>query len=145
MNADQIRSICLNVITKVIKLYFGDPKIVIIGVAKFQLFMLHVEVLVWFWKNEQTNDFVIRGKWINASHFHKLLVEPVDIAEYYGKGMQKIKGRYIQHGRERRYEIFDMWWKDSISMAKVEEAKEWLSSVTSESDTSMLVNYRTQL
>jgi len=60
-------------------------------------------------RNELPNDFVIRGKWINASHFHKVLVEPLDIAEYYGKGMHKIKSHYIQHGRERRYEIFDMW------------------------------------
>jgi hypothetical protein len=112
-------------------------------------------------RNELPNDFVIRGKCINASHFHKLLAEPLDISEYYGKGMHKIKGHYIQHGRDRRYEIFDMWWKNSICMAtskehnlrstfacfwaKVEEAKDWLRSVTSESDTSMLVNYRTHL
>ncbi|KAJ6397288.1 hypothetical protein OIU77_018322 [Salix suchowensis] len=39
-------------------------------------------------------------------NFYKLLVEPLDIAEYYRTGMHRSKGHYIDHGRERRYRIF---------------------------------------
>ncbi|RDX66403.1 Lipase-like PAD4, partial [Mucuna pruriens] len=106
-------------------------------------------------RNELPHDLAVRAKWVNASHSYKLLVEPLDIAEYYGKGMDTTKGHYIQHGRERRYEIFDRWWKDGMAeensarrskfasltqdscfWARVEEAREWLNSVRSENDTS---------
>lgn len=111
-----------------------------------------------FWKaviemlenNQLPHDFHKRSKWVNASQFYKLLVEPLDIAEYYGKGMHRTKGHYIKHGRERRYEIFDRWWKDrkvpceeenikrskyasltqdTLFWAKVEEAREWLDDL----------------
>ncbi|GAV65023.1 Lipase_3 domain-containing protein [Cephalotus follicularis] len=103
--------------------------------------------------NHLPHDFNRRAKWVNASQFYKLLVEPLDIAEYYRSGMHRVNGHYIRHGRERRYEIFDRWWKDrhcseeetrrskfasltqdSCFWAKVEEAREWLDNVRSESD-----------
>ncbi|XP_057731302.1 lipase-like PAD4 [Arachis stenosperma] len=109
-------------------------------------------------RNELPYDFELRAKWINTSHFYKLLVEPLDIAEYYGKGKQKTNGHYIKHGREKRYEIFDRWWKDSVAAkeenserskfasltqdscfwARVEEARDCLDSIRSESDTTKL-------
>lgn len=111
-----------------------------------------------FWKtviemletNQLPHDFHKRAKWVNASQFYKLLVEPLDIAEYYGKGKHRTNGHYIKHGRERRYEIFDRWWKDrkvpleeenikrskfasltqdTCFWAKVEEAREWLDNL----------------
>lgn len=109
--------------------------------------------------NQLPHDFERREKWVNASQFYKLLVEPLDIAEYYRKGVHRTKGHYIVHGRERRYEIFDRWWKDgkannakenhersqfasltqdSCFWARVEEARDWLDSVRSESDMSKL-------
>ncbi|XP_027342008.1 lipase-like PAD4 isoform X4 [Abrus precatorius] len=120
-----------------------------------------------FWNNvidmlersDLPHDFDKRAKWVNTSHFYKLLVEPLDIAEYYGKGMHRTKGHYMQHGRERRYEIFDRWWKDrrvtsgeenkerskfasltqdSCFWARVEEARDWLNCVRSERDTNKL-------
>lgn len=110
-------------------------------------------------RNELPRDFEVRAKWVNASHFYKLLVEPLDIAEYYGKELHRTKGHYIQHGRERRYEVFDRWWKDRMAnveennerskfasltqdscfWARVEEARDWLNSVRSENDTIKLV------
>lgn len=104
--------------------------------------------------NQLPHDFHKRAKWVNASQFYKLLVEPLDIAEYYRSGMHMKKGHYIKHGRERRYEIFDKWWRernvteeenntrskfasqtqDTCFWAKVEEAREWLEDVRSESD-----------
>ncbi|KAK8301732.1 hypothetical protein V6Z11_D04G040500 [Gossypium hirsutum] len=103
--------------------------------------------------NKLPHDFDRRGKWVNASHFYKLLVEPLDIADYYRTGMHRELGHYIEHGRQRRYEVFDKWWReksvpeeenkrskfasltqDSCFWAKVEEAKEWLDNVRSERD-----------
>ncbi|CAL1371834.1 unnamed protein product [Linum trigynum] len=109
--------------------------------------------------NHLPHDFHKRAKWVNASQFYKLLVEPLDIAEYYRIGMQRIKGHYITCGREKRYQIFDRWWKegidrqeesntmmmvmrskfasltqDTLFWARVEEAREWLESVRTERD-----------
>ncbi|KAJ0040081.1 hypothetical protein Pint_27435 [Pistacia integerrima] len=104
--------------------------------------------------NEVPHDFHKRAKWVNASQFYKLLVEPLDIAEYYRTGMHRVKGHYIEHGRERRYKIFDRWWEerrvtdaecyrrstyasltqDTCFWAKLEEAREWLDNVRSERD-----------
>ncbi|KAG2711502.1 hypothetical protein I3760_04G079500 [Carya illinoinensis] len=109
--------------------------------------------------NQLTYDFDRRDKWRNTSQFYKLLVEPLDIAEYYRKGMHRVKGHYLKYGRERRYEIFDRWWiekegrsrgreykrskfasltQDSCFWARVEEAREWLDSFRSESDMTKL-------
>ncbi|KAK1551850.1 hypothetical protein Q3G72_029855 [Acer saccharum] len=100
--------------------------------------------------NDLPHDFHMRGKWVNASQFYMLLVEPLDIANYYRDG----KSHYMQNGRERRYKIFDRWWRerrvtekvnnnrstlasltqDTCFWAKVEEAKECLDRVRSERD-----------
>nr|UWU45039.1 phytoalexin deficient 4 [Coffea arabica x Coffea canephora] len=105
--------------------------------------------------NQLPHDFHKRSKWVNASQFYKLLVEPLDIAEYYRSGEHLKKGHYMEHGRERRYKIFDKWWRDrkvegnpgnsrskfasltqdSCFWARVEEARDWLNRVRSEGDT----------
>ncbi|XP_021900321.1 lipase-like PAD4 isoform X1 [Carica papaya] len=105
--------------------------------------------------NELPHDFTTREKWVNTSQFYKLLFEPLDIAEYYRTQQHRVKGHYIKHGRERRYEIFDRWWRnthvddegnkqirsrfasatqDSCFWARVEEARDWIDSVRSEND-----------
>jgi hypothetical protein len=113
------------------------------------------EVIKMLETEQLPHDFLKREKWINASHFYKLLVEPLDIAEYYRSGDQNKKGYYMTHGRARRYKIFDRWWRelksnyeentktrrkfasltqDSCFWAHVEEARELLESVRSERD-----------
>ncbi|MCE5166061.1 Lipase-like pad4 [Datura stramonium] len=102
--------------------------------------------------NELPYDFHKRAKWVNAAQFYKLLVEPLDIAEYYRSGIHRVKGHYMQHGRDRRYKIFDKWWsengtdhptarsrfasstQDSCFWAHVEEARERLVEVRAEAD-----------
>lgn len=104
--------------------------------------------------NQLPYDFLRREKWVNAAQFYKLLVEPLDIAEYYRTGMHRIKGHYGTQGRERRYQIFDKWWhdrrvaeegnkkrskfasltQDSCFWANVEEARELLDNIRCESD-----------
>ncbi|KAJ8769120.1 hypothetical protein K2173_000895 [Erythroxylum novogranatense] len=107
--------------------------------------------------NRLPHDFEKRNKWVNASQFYKLLVEPLDIAEYYRTGMHRIKGHYINHGRARRYQIFDRWWEgravsghnyyrskfasltqDTLFWARVEESREWLDNVRSQNDSGIL-------
>ncbi|XP_072950113.1 lipase-like PAD4 [Typha angustifolia] len=104
--------------------------------------------------NQLPHDLHKRSKWVNAAQFYMLLIEPLDIAEYYRNQNHKSKGHYLTHGRERRYKVFDKWWKgkdnvessnfkrskfagltqDSCFWAKVEEAKEWIEDVRNETD-----------
>ncbi|KAL0449879.1 UNVERIFIED_CONTAM: Lipase-like PAD4 [Sesamum latifolium] len=104
--------------------------------------------------NQLTHDFHKQPKYVNASHFYKLLVEPLEIAEYYRTGMHKKKGHYIEHGREKRFKIFDKWWRDrkvgkeesnprsrfasltqdSCFWARVEEARDNIYQITGEMD-----------
>jgi len=58
------------------------------------------------------HDFHRRAKWVNASRFYQLLVEPLDIADYHRHGHHLTSGSYMTHGRERRYELFDRWWHE---------------------------------
>ncbi|XP_076910542.1 lipase-like PAD4 [Bidens hawaiensis] len=112
-------------------------------------------------KNQLPHDFHKQAKWVYASQSYKLLVEPLDIAEYYHNEDNRKKGHYLKHGRPRRYEIFDKWWRerdiygendncnrnrskfasvtqDSCFWAKVEEASNWVESVKCESDPRVL-------
>ncbi|KAK4477771.1 hypothetical protein RD792_017033 [Penstemon davidsonii] len=104
--------------------------------------------------NKLTHDFHKLAKYVNASQFYKLLVEPLEIAEYYRTCMHKKKGHYIEHGREKRFKIFDKWWRerrvgdeeknsrskfasltqDSCFWARVEEARECVLLATGEMD-----------
>ncbi|CAN6362551.1 unnamed protein product [Urochloa humidicola] len=58
------------------------------------------------------HDFHRRAKWVNAARFYQLLVEPLDIADYHRRNQHRTRGRYMTHGRERRYELFDRWWQE---------------------------------
>ncbi|PWA78400.1 Lipase, class 3 [Artemisia annua] len=110
-------------------------------------------------KNQLPHDFHKRAKWVYASHSYQLLVEPLDIAEYYRSDAHRIKGHYLKDGREKRYKILDKWWRerdisgendnnynsgrrskfasltqDSCFWAKVEEARECVENVKNERD-----------
>lgn len=119
-----------------------------VNINRIKLAQFWNEVINMLQDNLLPSDFDKRAKWVNASQFYMLLVEPLDIAEYYKTGMHKRKGHYISHGRERRYQVFDKWWKtrnkytvdtkrskyagltqDSCFWAKVEEAREWMEEV----------------
>ncbi|GAA0151296.1 lipase [Lithospermum erythrorhizon] len=105
-------------------------------------------------KNQLPYDFHKQLRWVNAAQFYKLLVEPLEIAEYYRNGMHNKKGHYVQYGREKRYKIFDKWWRDrnfddektivrtdfasltqdSCYWAKVEEARDSIIRFAREND-----------
>ncbi|KAG6527321.1 lipase-like PAD4 [Zingiber officinale] len=119
------------------------------------------ELLSMLQDNKLPHDFLKRDKWVNAAQFYKLLVEPLDIAEYYRCQLHKTRGHYLSHGRERRYVVFDKWWnedkesskkaadrkrskfagltQDSCFWAKVEEARECLKNACGEKNPTKLV------
>lgn len=82
--------------------------------------------------NELPHDFHKRRKWVNAAHFYQLLVEPLDIAEYYRSGEHLKKGHYMRYGRERRHEIFDKWWRENENV-KEENKRSKFASLTQDS------------
>ncbi|KAL7101944.1 hypothetical protein ACP275_08G087800 [Erythranthe tilingii] len=112
------------------------------------------EVIHMLETNQLTHDFHKLVKYVNASQFYKLLVEPLEIAEYYRTEMHKRKGHYIEDGREKRFRVFDKWWRDrkigdeegnprskfagltqdSCFWARVEEARDCVYCVMSEVD-----------
>ncbi|CAI9108775.1 OLC1v1008459C1 [Oldenlandia corymbosa var. corymbosa] len=83
--------------------------------------------------NQLPHDFHKRLKWVNASHFYKLLVEPLDIAEYYKSGEHLRKGHYMSHGRPKRYKIFDKWWNDAEASANPGNSRSSFASLTQDS------------
>ncbi|KAL3528220.1 hypothetical protein ACH5RR_012876 [Cinchona calisaya] len=137
------------------KLRTASKKDFKVNMNRHKLAMFWNDVISMLEKNQLPYDFHKRSKWVNASQFYKLLVEPLDIAEYYRCREHSSKDHYMEHGRERRYKIFDKWWRDrkveadpnnsrskfagltqdSCFWAKVEEARDWLNRVRSEGDT----------
>uniref|UniRef100_A0A803KNC0 Lipase-like PAD4 n=2 Tax=Chenopodium quinoa TaxID=63459 RepID=A0A803KNC0_CHEQI len=83
--------------------------------------------------NELPHDFHKRRKWVNASHFYQLLVEPLDIAEYYRSGEHLKKGHYLRNGRERRHELFSKWWREKNNAVEEESKRSKLASLTQDS------------
>lgn len=115
-----------------------------VNIARLKLGNFWDRVITMIDNNQLPHDFQKRAKWVNASQFYKLLVEPLDIADYYRSGKHKSGGHYMAQGRPRRYRVFDKWWRervvgeeererttlagltqDSCFWARVEEAKEW--------------------
>ncbi|CAH8308804.1 unnamed protein product [Eruca vesicaria subsp. sativa] len=104
--------------------------------------------------NELPFDFHLGKKWVYASQFYQLLAEPLDIAYFYKYEYSRTKGHYMENGnRHKRYVVIDKWWKergephkekrartryasttqDTCFWAKLEEAKECLDDMRSES------------
>ncbi|CAG7905869.1 hypothetical protein BRARA_D00590 [Brassica rapa] len=105
-------------------------------------------------KKELPFDFHLGKKWVYASQFYQLLAEPLDIAYFYKYDYSRTKGHYMENGnRHKRYVEIDKWWKekgephkekgartrnasttqDTCFWAKLEEAKECLDDMKSES------------
>ncbi|KAE8790915.1 lipase-like PAD4 [Hordeum vulgare] len=121
-------------------------------------------VLAMLDNSQLPHDFHRRAKWVNAARFYQLLVEPLDIAHYHRNNLHRTRGGYITHGRDRRYELFDKWWKekgaftgtstgdmaatarskyagltqDPCFWARVEEARDQTESAQAEQDVAML-------
>ncbi|XP_058089865.1 lipase-like PAD4 [Magnolia sinica] len=127
------------------------------------------EVIGMLQKKQLPHDFHKRAKWVNAAHFYRLLVEPLEIADYYRSGQHRTQGHYIMHGRETRFKLFDSWWQekertvgndgkgggssnkvkrsrfagltqDPCFWARLEEAREWAVEARSERDAGKLVS-----
>ncbi|XP_062094230.1 lipase-like PAD4 [Humulus lupulus] len=83
--------------------------------------------------NQLPYHFHKRAKWVNAFHSYKLLVEPLEIGEYYRKGMHRDKGHYLRNGRPRRFQISDRWWKERRRYEKDNDARTTFASATQDS------------
>lgn len=65
-------------------------------------------------KNELPDDFQSREEWIRLGTHYRLLVEPLDIANYYRLGYNEDStGHYLVNGRPSRYKILQKWLEDS--------------------------------
>ncbi|KAF8037346.1 hypothetical protein BT93_B0300 [Corymbia citriodora subsp. variegata] len=137
-----------------------------INMNRLKLAVFWDEVIEMLDSKRLPHDLHKRVKWVNAAQFYMLLVEPLDIAEYYRSGMHLKKGHYISNGRARRYVIFDQWWTERVVTeklgnnrrttnagltqetcfwARVEEAKEWLDNIRRESDPNKFAFLRDRL
>lgn len=125
-----------------------------VNVSRVKLAIFWDRVLELVEKNELPFDFHMGKKWVYASQFYQLLAEPLDIAYFYKCKFSKTSGHYLENGnRPKRYVVIDKWWKesgeplkekrtrtinasatqDTCFWAKLEEAKEWLDEMRSES------------
>jgi len=66
------------------------------------------------YKNELPDDFQCREEWIRLGTHYRLIVEPLDIANYYRLGYNEDStGHYLVNGRPRRYKILQKWLEDN--------------------------------
>lgn len=134
-----------------------------VNINRKKLALFWDDVIDMIQTNQLPHDFLRRAKWVYASLFYKLLVEPLEISEYYRTGKHRTQGHYLVRGRERRFQIFDKWFQernvdedkegsnkakrtcfagltqDSCFWARVEEAKECAAEARRESNISKLV------
>jgi len=63
-------------------------------------------------KDELPEDFQCSEEWITLGTHYRLLVEPLDIANYYRLGKNEDSGPYLKNGRPRRYTTLQKWLKE---------------------------------
>eukprot|EP00253_Pinus_taeda_P022489 PITA_22489 len=63
-------------------------------------------------RHELPSDFQSQNKWINAGTAYRKLVEPLDIARYYGMSKGEGSGNYMLDGRPKRYKVLQKWMED---------------------------------
>lgn len=67
------------------------------------------EIITMISKDELPDDFQCREVWIRLGTYYRLLVEPLDIANYYRLGKNEDSGPYLTNARPRRYTILQKW------------------------------------
>lgn len=67
-------------------------------------------ILNMFDKDELPDDFQCSEEWLRRGTHYRLLVEPLDIANYYRLGKNEDSGFY---GRPRRYKTLEKWLEDN--------------------------------
>jgi enhanced disease susceptibility 1 protein len=58
-------------------------------------------------------NFQLSEDWRTVASLYMLLVEPLDIANYYRLGKDEECGPYLTHGRPRRYKAIQQWLEDN--------------------------------
>jgi enhanced disease susceptibility 1 protein len=91
------------------------------GNVDFQANLNRLELAGWwdeiiqnkFDKDELPDDFQCSKEWIRRGTHYRLLVEPLDIANYYRLGKNEDSGPYLTNGRPRRYKTVQKWLEDN--------------------------------
>uniref|UniRef100_A0A1J3DBT1 Lipase-like PAD4 n=1 Tax=Noccaea caerulescens TaxID=107243 RepID=A0A1J3DBT1_NOCCA len=133
---------------------YSNPRETRVNMSRAKLAIFWDRVLKMVEMNELPFDFHMGKKWVYASQFYQLVAEPLDIAYFYKYKFSKTSGHYLENGnRPKRYVVIDKWWKESgeplkekrartryasatqdpCFWAKLEEAKECLDEMRSES------------
>jgi hypothetical protein len=120
-----------------------------VGITYYDSFRKHKDVdanlcrvrLAEFWdkiiekweRHELPSDFQSQNKWINAGTAYRRLVEPLDIAHYYG--MCKGKGNYLSDGRPTRHKVLQKWMeeKENSRGSRGRKGRTKLASLTQDS------------
>jgi len=113
----EYRQLCLRNET----VYFDAFKKKQRGNVDFQANLNRLELAGWwdeiiqnkFDKDELPDDFQCRKEWITRGTYYRLLVEPLDIANYYRLGKNEDSGPYLTHGRPRRYKTLQKWLENN--------------------------------
>lgn len=113
----EYRQLCLRNET----VYFDAFKKKQRGNVDFQANLNRLELAGWwdeiiqnkFDKDELPDDFQCRKEWITRGTYYRLLVEPLDIANYYRLGKNEDSGPYLTHGRPRRYKTLEKWLENN--------------------------------
>ncbi|KAH9325589.1 hypothetical protein KI387_005767 [Taxus chinensis] len=60
-------------------------------------------------RKELPDDFESEEEWIDAGNVYRMVVEPLDIANYYRLGKHEDTGHYLAKGRPCRYLLLQKW------------------------------------
>lgn len=71
------------------------------------------EIITMISKDELPDDFQCSEVWIRLGTHYRLLVEPLDIANYYRLGKNEDSGPYLRNARPRRYTILQKWLEEN--------------------------------
>jgi len=71
------------------------------------------EIIQMIDKDELPEDFQCSEVWIRLGSHYRLLVEPLDIANFYRLGKNEDSGPYLGNGRPRRYKTLQKWLEDN--------------------------------
>jgi len=87
------------------------------------------------YKDELPDDFQCREEWLRLGTHYRLLVEPLDISNYYRLGNNEDStGHYLVNGRPTRYKLLQKWLEDS------EEINQFLPRPTGTDQTTMFTH-----
>jgi len=91
--------------------YWDEIKLMMVSIEQDTV---NGSVEKFIYKDELPDDFQCREEWVRLGTHYRLLVEPLDIANYYRLGNHEDStGHYLVGGRPRRYKMLQKWLEDN--------------------------------